>query len=167
MRSGTRVQLHARPHCQDSVISYLNHPGQILCRYNANIGSCLAVRRKKMTERSDGTNEPSLSKRRRSTYNIASKAQSLAQGRSTAAKADLLRWLDQADKQDEPVSNVFNSPPRKGVRSSPDVYECVLDLNGKNYHETHYIVERMEKWLSMAKYRKLYISDVANSSGPH
>ncbi|KAI4734040.1 hypothetical protein E4T50_15414 [Aureobasidium sp. EXF-12298] len=119
-----------------------------------------------MTKRSDGINKPSSLKRRKLISKIASKTQSLAQDRSTARNAELLRWLDQADKQDGPVFNVFNTPIRKGARSSPDVNECTLNLNGKDYLEARYIVEPREKWLSMAKYRKLYVSDLANSSRP-
>ncbi|KAG9763092.1 terpenoid synthase, partial [Aureobasidium melanogenum] len=96
---------------------------------------------------------------------IASKTQSLAQDRSTARNAELLRWLDQADKQDGPVFNVFNTPIRKGARSSPDVNECTLNLNGKDYLEARYIVEPREKWLSMAKYRKFTIGNLTLSCG--
>jgi hypothetical protein len=123
----------------------------------------LAALEKKMTKRSDGINKPSSFKRRKLTDKIASKTQLLAQDRSTPGNAKLLRWLDQADKQDGPVYNVFNTPIRKGARSRPDVYECTLNLNGKDYLEARYIVEPMENWLSMAKYRKLYVSDPANS----
>jgi hypothetical protein len=89
----------------------------------------------------------------------------MAQDRSTAGNPKLLRWLDQADKQDGPVFNVSSTVIRKGVRSSPDVYECTLNLNGKDYLEASYIVELMKAWLSMTKYRKSYVSDLANSSG--
>ncbi|KAI4750830.1 hypothetical protein E4T44_14904, partial [Aureobasidium sp. EXF-8845] len=78
--------------------------------------------------------------------------------------AELLRWLDQADKQDGPVFNVLNPLIRKGATSPPGIYECTLNLNGRNYLEARYIVKPMEKWLSMAKYRKLYVSDLANVS---
>jgi hypothetical protein len=53
---------------------------------------------------------------------------------------------------------------RKGATSPPGIYECTLNLNGVNYLEARYIVKPMEKWLSMAKYRKLYVSDSANVS---
>jgi hypothetical protein len=116
-----------------------------------------------MTKRSGEINKPSSSKRRKLTANIASKTQSLAQDCSIPGNAELLRWLDQADKQDGPVFNVFSTPIRKGARSPPDVYKCTLNLNGKNYLEASYIVEPMKAWLSMAKYRNLYVSGLANS----
>jgi hypothetical protein len=116
-----------------------------------------------MTKRSGEINKPSSSKRRKLTDNIASKTQSLAQDCSIPGNAELLRWLDQADKQDGPVFNVFSTPIRKGARSPPDVYKCTLNLNGKNYLEASYIVEPMKAWLSMAKYRNLYVSDLADS----
>jgi hypothetical protein len=119
-----------------------------------------------MTGRIDGVNESSSSsKRRKLTDDSASKTLLMAQTRSTAGNAKLLRWLDQADKQDGPIFNVFSTLVRKGARSSPDVYECTLNLNGKNYLEASYIVEPMKAWLSMTKYRKLYVSDLVNSSG--
>jgi hypothetical protein len=119
-----------------------------------------------MTGRIDGVNESSSSsKRRKLTDDSASKPLLMAQTRSTAGNAKLLRWLDQADKQDGPIFNVFSTLVRKGARSSPDVYECTLNLNGKNYLEASYIVEPMKAWLSMTKYRKLYVSDLVNSSG--
>ncbi|KAG9701279.1 terpenoid synthase, partial [Aureobasidium melanogenum] len=79
--------------------------------------------------------------------------------------AKLLRWLDQADKQDGPVFNVFSTVIRRGARSSPDVYECTLNLNGKNYLEASYIVEPMKAWLSMTKYRKFTIGNQTHSCG--
>ncbi|KAI4749996.1 hypothetical protein E4T52_17388 [Aureobasidium sp. EXF-3400] len=100
-----------------------------------------------MTRRSDEINEPLSSKRRKLTDNSASKTLSLAQDRSTAGNAELLRWLDQADKQDKPIFNVFSTLIRKGARSPPDVYRCTLNLNGKNYLEASYIVEPMKAWL--------------------
>jgi hypothetical protein len=125
----------------------------------------LAAYKKKMTRKIDGINEPpSSSKRRKLKNNSAWKDLSMAQTRSTAGNAKLLRWLDQADKQDRPVFDVFSTVIRKGTRSSPDVYECNLNLNGKDYLKASYIVEPMKAWLSMTKYRKLYVSDLANSS---
>ncbi|KAG9511471.1 hypothetical protein KCV07_g10147, partial [Aureobasidium melanogenum] len=85
--------------------------------------------------------------------------------RSTAGDAKLLRWLDQADKQDGPVFNVFSTVIRKGARSSPDVYEYTSNLDGKNYLEASYIVEPMEAWLSMTKYRKFTIGNQTLSCG--
>jgi hypothetical protein len=105
----------------------------------------LAAYKEKMTRKIDGINEPSSSsKRRKFKNNSASKTLSMAQTRSTAGNAKLLRWLDQADKQDGPIFNVFSTFIRKGTRSSPDVYECNLNLNGKNYLEASYIVEPMK-----------------------
>jgi hypothetical protein len=125
----------------------------------------LAAYKEKMTRKIDGINEPSSSsKRRKFKNNSASKTLSMAQTRSTAGNAKLLRWLDQADKQDGPIFNVFSTFVRKGTRSSPDVYECTLNLNGKNYLEASYIVEPMKAWLSMTKYRNLYVSYLASNS---
>jgi hypothetical protein len=119
-----------------------------------------------MTRRIHGVNKSSsLSKRRKLKNKSASKTPPKAQDRSTAGDAKLLRWLDQADKQDGPVFNVFSTVIRRGARSSPDVYECTLNLNGKNYLEASYIVEPMKAWLSMTKYRKLCVSDLVNGSG--
>jgi hypothetical protein len=117
-----------------------------------------------MTRRSDGFSQPSSFKRRKLTDNATSKPQSLARDRSTAGNAELLRWLDQADKKDGPVFNVLNPLIRKGATSPPGIYECTLNLNGRNYLEARYIVKPMEKWLSMPKYRKVYVSDLANVS---
>jgi hypothetical protein len=117
-----------------------------------------------MTRRSDKSNQPSSFKRRKLTDNATSKTQSLARDRSTAGNAELLRWLDQADKQDGPAFDVFSTVIRKGATSPPGIYECTLNLNGRNYLEARYIVKPMEKWLSMAKYRKVYVSDLANVS---
>jgi hypothetical protein len=130
-------------------------------------GSHLAAYKKKMTRKIDGINvsSSSSSKRRKFKDNSAWKTLSMAQTRSTAGNTKLLRWLDQADKQDRSVSNVFSTVIRKGARSSPDVYECTLNLNGKDYLKTSYTIEPMKAWLSMTKYRKLYVSDLANSSG--
>ena len=118
-----------------------------------------------MTERSDAISQPSSFKRRKLTDNATSKPQSLARDRSTAGNAELLRWLDQADRQDGLVFSVLDPLIQKGGTSPPGIYECTLNLNGVNYLEARYIVKPMEKWLSMAKYRKLYVSDLANSSG--
>ncbi|KAI4857739.1 hypothetical protein E4T45_00760 [Aureobasidium sp. EXF-8846] len=89
----------------------------------------------------------------------------MAQTHSTAGNAKLLRWLDQANKQDRPVFNVFSTVIRKGARSSPDVYECTLNLNGKDYLKASYIVEPMKVWLSMTKYRKFTIGNQTHSCG--
>jgi hypothetical protein len=124
----------------------------------------LAAHAKRMTRRSDKSNQPSSFKRRKLTDNATSKTQSLARDRSTAGNAELLRWLDQADKQDGPAFDVFSTVIRKGATSPPGIYKCNLNLNGKDYLKASYIVEPMQKWLSMAKYRKLYVSDLANVS---
>jgi hypothetical protein len=122
----------------------------------------VAAHGKKMTRRSDEFNQPSSFKRRKLTDNATSKIESLARDRSTAGNAGLLRWLDQADRQDGPVFNVLDPLIRNGATSPPGIYECTLDLNGVNCLEARYIVKPMEEWLSMAKYRKLYVSDRAN-----
>ncbi|KAI4853192.1 hypothetical protein E4T44_00993 [Aureobasidium sp. EXF-8845] len=119
-----------------------------------------------MTRKIDGINEPSSpSKRRKLKNNNAWKTLSMAQTHSTAGNAKLLRWLDQANKQDRPVFNVFSTVIRKGARSSPDVYECTLNLNGKDYLKASYIVEPMKVWLSMTKYRKFTIGNQTHSCG--
>jgi hypothetical protein len=116
-----------------------------------------------MTKRTNGINKSSPSKRKKSTDNIASKFESPTQDRSTAGNAELLRCLDQADNQDGPVFNVTNPPIRKGVRSTPGVCKDALNLNGQNYFEARYAVEARDKWLSMAKYRNLYVSHLASN----
>jgi hypothetical protein len=166
-RSGIHASLTARA-TPSSRFRYLvpRITKAVLCRYTTSAESRLAGHRRRMTRRIHGVNKSSsLSKRRKLKNKSASKTPPKAQDRSTAGDAKLLRWLDQADKQDGPVFNVFSTVIRRGARSSPDVYECTLNLNGKNYLEASYIVEPMKAWLSMTKYRKLCVSDLVNSSG--
>ena len=91
---------------------------------------------------------------------MPSESQSPAQNRLTGSeRADLLRWLDQADKQDGPIFHVFNPPLRKGAKPHPDVQERPLSLDGQTYLNARWAIKPMDKWLSMTKYKKLYVLD--------
>jgi len=110
-----------------------------------------------MTRKRDTAPEPSSVKRRKLTDNIPSESQSPAQNRLTnAERADLLRWLDQADKGSGPIFNVSNPPHKKGSKNSADVTERPLTLDGRTYLNARWTVKPMERWLSMTKYKKLY-----------
>ncbi|KAG9661512.1 hypothetical protein KCU95_g17603, partial [Aureobasidium melanogenum] len=119
-----------------------------------------------MTRKRDSVDEPSSVKRRRLTDNIPSESQSPAQGRLTEPeKAELLRWLDQSDKKDGPIFNVFNPPTRKGAKNPPDVSERMLNLNGRDYLPARYTVKPMDRWMSMTKYKKFTVGNQTHSCG--
>ncbi|KAI5272430.1 hypothetical protein E4T47_04262 [Aureobasidium subglaciale] len=106
----------------------------------------------------DLVDKPPSNKRRKLTEDIPSESQSPAQSRlSESAKADLVQWLDQADKKDGPIFTVVVPPITKNAKPHPDVVERPLTLNDRNYLEARWTITPMEKWLSMTKYKKLYV----------
>jgi hypothetical protein len=112
-----------------------------------------------MTRKRNEVAESSSVKRRKLTNDIPSESQSPAQNRLTGSeRAELLRWLDQADKEEGPIFNVFNPPLRKGAKNPPDVTERPLTLDGRTYLNARWTIKPMEKWLNMTKYKKLYAS---------
>jgi hypothetical protein len=131
---------------------------QILSRYYACAESSLGLCQTNMTRKRDTVAEPSSVKRRKLTDNIPSESQSPAQNRLTGTeKAELLHWLDQADKQDGPIFNVSNPAIRKGAKNPSDVTERPLSLDGKAYLNARWTIKPMDKWLNMTKYKKLYV----------
>jgi hypothetical protein len=111
-----------------------------------------------MTRKRDTVAEPSSVKRRKLTDNIPSESQSPAQNRLTGTeRAELLHWLDQADKQDGPIFNVVNPAIRKGAKNPSDVTERPLSLDGKVYLNARWTIKPMDRWLNMTKYKKLYV----------
>jgi hypothetical protein len=78
------------------------------------------------------SNELSSFKRRRLTDDSVSKSQSLAQSRPRAGEAELLRWLDQADKQDGPVFDILNPPIRKSVKRFAHDVSIAASANDHN-----------------------------------
>jgi hypothetical protein len=135
------------------------YQNQILYRDYVCADSSLGLYRTNMTKKRDAIAEPSSVKRRKLTDSNPSESQSPSQNRLTASeRAELLRWLDKADKEEGPIFHVFNPPPaRKGSKSNPDILERPLTLDGISYLNARWTITPMEKWLSMTKYKKLYV----------
>lgn len=128
----------------------------ILYRCYVRAELSLGLSRTTMTRKRDSMAEPSSVKRRRLTDNITSESQSPA--RLTESKtAELLRWMDKADKGDGPVFEVSSPRLRKGAKIPSDVTERPLILDGRTYLNARWTIKPMEKWLSMTKYKKLYV----------
>ncbi|KAI5200138.1 hypothetical protein E4T39_05885 [Aureobasidium subglaciale] len=105
-------------------------------------------------------------KRRKLTEDIPSESQSPAQSRlSDSAKADLIQWLDQADKKDGPIFTVVVPPITKNAKTQADVVERPLTLGDRNYLEARWTIKPMEKWLSMTKYKKFTVGNQTHSCG--
>lgn len=109
-----------------------------------------------MTRKRDTVAEPSSVKRRRLTDNITSEFQSPAR-LTQSETAELLRWMDKADKGDGPVFEVSSPRRAKGAKNQTDVTERPLILDGRTYLNARWTINPMEKWLSMTKYKKLYV----------
>ncbi|CAD0106195.1 unnamed protein product [Aureobasidium uvarum] len=119
-----------------------------------------------MTRKRDAVDEPSSVKRRKLTDNFPSESQSPAQSRLTEPeKAELLRWLDQADKKDGPIFNVSNPPTRKGAKNPPDVQEKPLRLNDQDYLDARWLIKPNDRWLNMTKYKKFTVGNQTHSVG--
>lgn len=116
-----------------------------------------------MTRKRDTVAEPSSVKRRRLTDNITSESQSPAR-LSESKTAELLRWMDKADKGDGPVFEVSSPRLRKGAKIPSDVTERPLTLDGRTYLNARWKINPTEKWLSMTKYKKLYVSNQDSKS---
>ncbi|KAI4725161.1 hypothetical protein E4T49_07084 [Aureobasidium sp. EXF-10728] len=117
-----------------------------------------------MTRKRDALEEPSSVKRRKLADNFPSESQSPAQGRLTESeRAELLRWLDQADKKDGPIFNVSNPPARKGAKNPSDVQGKPLRLNDRDYLDARWLIKPNDRWLNMTKYKKLYALNPQNS----